>query len=193
VLTPTSEISGTGTLTPTTDISSTGTLTPTTAPEQPAPAPAPSGGQIPAASANPNLQLVDIGAQLSANGWGYTYPNANYVVVLGKQVGAFTAQGSYVHVLVVVANNTGTDQPLPANFFALKDAQGNVYAGQPQVSSALVQRGVNADKGMEDPIPANGVGTSVYLVFDVPSGAQNLTLFAAGNNGQGWQVLNAVP
>jgi hypothetical protein len=191
VLTPTSEISSTGTLTPTTDITSTGTLTPTTAPEQPAPAPA--GGAIPPPSANPNLQLVDIGVQLSANGWSYTYPNANYTLVIGKQAGGFTAQGNYIHVLAVVANNTGTDQPLPANFFALKDAQGNVYPAQPQVSSALVQRGVNADKGMEDPIPANGVQTSVYLVFDVPSGAQNLTLFAAGNNGQGWLVLNAVP
>lgn len=191
VLTPTTEISGTSTLTDTAPISGTDVLTPTTAPDQPAPAPA--GGPIPAAAANPNLQAVDIGAQLSANGWGYTYPSANYAVVLGKQIGSFTAQGNYVHVLVVVANNTGADQPLPANFFALKDAQGNVYGGQPQVSSALVQRGINADKGMEDAIPANGVGTSVYLVFDVASGAQNLTLFAAGNNGQGWQVLSAVP
>jgi hypothetical protein len=55
-----------------------------------------------------------------------------------------------------------------------------------------VQRGINADKGMEDPIPANGVPTSVYLVFDVPPGAPGLTLFASGNNGQGWP-LSIVP
>ena len=91
-----------------------------------------------------------------------------------------------------MANNTGTAQPIPAGFFALKDAQGNVYAAQPQVSSAAVQRGVNADVGMEDPIPANGALTSVYLVFDVPPGTQGLFLFAAGKNDQGWP-LNVVP
>jgi hypothetical protein len=45
---------------------------------------------------------------------------------------------------------------------------------------------------MEDPIPANGSLTSVYLVFDVPPGAQGLFLFAAGKNDQGWP-LNVVP
>jgi len=93
---------------------------------------------------------------------------------------------------VFVSNNTGADQPVPANFFALQDAQGNVYTAQPQVSSAAVQRGFNADRGMEDPIPANGVSTSVYLVFDVTPGAQGLTLFASGKNDQGWP-LNIVP
>lgn len=157
------------------------------------PTPAPATQPPPPASANPNLQAVPIGAQLEANGWAYTYPSANYAVVLGKQIGNFTAQGAYVHVLMVVSNNSGTSQPLPASFFALKDAQGNVYNAQPQVSSALVQRGINADVGMEDAVPANGLPTSVYLVFDVTSGAQNLTLFAAGKNDQGWLVLSAVP
>ena len=55
-----------------------------------------------------------------------------------------------------------------------------------------MQRGFNADVGMEDAIPANGIQTSVYLVFDVPPGAQGLTLFAAGKNDQGW-ALNLVP
>jgi hypothetical protein len=179
-------ITSTGTTTTTVPVASNGE--PTAAPPA-----QPAGGNVPAAAANPNLQVVGIGEQLQANGWTYTYPNPNYVVVLGKQVGSFTANGNYVHVLAYVANNTGTDQPMPAGFFALKDAQGNVYPALPQASSAFVQRGVNADVGMEDAVPANGVLTSLYLVFDVPSGAQNLTLFAAGNNGQGWQVLNAVP
>jgi hypothetical protein len=157
----------------------------------PAPAPAPQG-QIPAPVANPNAQPVSIGTQLDANGWIYTYPDASYAVVRGKQIGSFTAQGTYLHVLAWVGNNTGTAQPIPAGFFALKDAQGNVYVGQPQVSSAAVQRGVNADAGMEDPIPANGALTSVYLVFDVPPGAQGLFLFAAGKSDQGWP-LNVVP
>jgi hypothetical protein len=192
-------LTGTASITPTTALTSTAGITPTTAltdttgatPPPPPPQPA-AQGQIPAPAANPNAQPVSIGTQLDANGWVFTYPDASYVLVRGKQIGSFTAQGTYLHVLVWVANNTGTAQPLPAGFFALKDAQGNVYAGQPQVSSAAVQRGVNADVSMEDPIPANGALTSVYLVFDVPPGAQGLFLFAAGKNDQGWP-LNVVP
>ena len=188
----TGNVSGTVELTPTTTLTGTTALTPTAAVE-PAPAPQPGGpAPIPAPAANPNAQPVSIGTQLEANGWTYTYPDASYVLVLGKQVGSFTAKGTYLHVLVWVANNTGTAQPIPANFFALKDAQGNVYVGDPKVSSAAVQRGINADAGMEDQIPANSALTSVYLVFDVPPGAQGLMLFAAGKNDQGWP-LNVVP
>jgi len=183
-ITPTALLTGTAGITPTTSLTDTTGTTP-------APAPAPQG-QIPAPVANPNAQPVSIGTQLDANGWIYTYPDASYAVVRGKQIGSFTAQGTYLHVLAWVGNNTGTAQPIPAGFFALKDAQGNVYVGQPQVSSAAVQRGVNADAGMEDPIPANGALTSVYLVFDVPPGAQGLFLFAAGKSDQGWP-LNVVP
>jgi len=190
VLTGTGGITPTSTLTDTAGITPTSTLTDTGGtPVQPQPT---TQGQIPAPVANPNAQPVSIGTQLEANGWIYTYPDASFVLVLGKQVSSFTAQGTYLHVLVWVGNNTGTAQPIPANFFALKDAQGNVYVGQPQVSSAAVQRGINADASMEDPIPANGALTSVYLVFDVPPGAQGLFLFAAGKNDQGWP-LNVVP
>jgi len=191
VLTDTTDITPTTTLTDTTGITPTTTLTDTTGtpPVQPQPAPQ---GQIPAPVANPNAQPVSLGTQLDANGWVFTYPDASYVLVRGQQIGSFTAKGTYLHVLVWVGNNTGTAQPIPAGYFALKDAQGTVYVGQPQVSSAAVQRGVNADAGMEDAIPANGVLTSVYLVFDVPPGAQGLFLFAAGKSDQGWP-LNVVP
>jgi hypothetical protein len=191
VLTNTTGITPTTVLTNTTGITPTTPLTDTagTPPVQPQPA---AQGQIPAPAANPNAQPVSLGTQLDANGWVYTYPDASYVLVRGKQIGSFTAQGTYLHILVWVGNNTGTAQPIPAGFFALKDAQGTVYVGQPQVSSAAVQRGVNADAGMEDAIPANGGLTSVYLVFDVPPGAQGLFLFAAGKNDQGWP-LNVVP
>lgn len=177
-------------ITPTTEMTTT---VPIATAGQPTAAPAPGGQPVPPIAANPNMQPVALGTALEANGWRYTYPNAAYTALIGKQAGGFTAQGTYVHVLMVVANNTGSDQPVPAGFFALKDAQGNVYPALPQVSSVLVQRGVNADVGQEDAVPANGLDTSVYLVFDVPSGAQNLMLFAAGKNDQGWPVLNAVP
>ena len=183
---------GTGVLTGTTGITPTTPLTGTTGTTPPAPPQPAAQGPIPAPVANPNAQPVSLGTQLDANGWIFTYPDASYVLVRGKQIGSFTAQGTYLHVLVWIGNNTGTAQPIPAGFFALKDAQGNVYVGQPQVSSAAVQRGVNADASMEDAIPANGALTSVYLVFDVPPGAQGLFLFAAGKNDQGWP-LNVVP
>jgi hypothetical protein len=92
-----------------------------------------------------------------------------------------------------VANNSGSDQPLPPDFFVLKDAQGRIYRPQPPVSSAYVIRGVNADISMEDSVPANGLITSIPLLFDVTPGATNLVLFAGGNTGQGWQVLESVP
>jgi hypothetical protein len=192
VLTGTTGITPTTTLTDTTGITPTTTLTDTTGTTPPPQTQPATPGQIPAPVANPNAQPVSIGTQLDANGWVYTYPDASFVLVRGKQIGSFTAQGTYLHVLVWVGNNTGTAQPIPAGFFALKDAQGTVYPAQPQVSSAAVQRGINADAGMEDAIPANGALTSVYLVFDVPPGAQGLFLFAAGKNDQGWP-LNVVP
>jgi hypothetical protein len=200
VPTPVGQLGGSGVptdttgITPTNALTGTAGITPTTTTDAAPPvAPQPAAqGQIPAPVVNPNAQPVSIGTQLDANGWIFTYPDASYVLVRGKQIGSFTAQGTYLHVLVWVGNNTGTAQPIPASYFALKDAQGAVYVGQPQVSTAAVQRGVNADAGMEDAIPANGALTSVYLVFDVPPGAQGLFLFAAGKNDQGWP-LNVVP
>ena len=190
VLTGTTGITPTTALTDTTGITPTTALTDTTG--TPPVQPPAVQGPIPVPIANPNAQPVSLGTQLDANGWVYTYPDASYVLVRGKQIGSFTAQGTYLHILVWVGNNTGTAQPIPAGYFALKDAQGTVYVGQPQVSSAAVQRGVNADAGMEDAIPTNGALTSVYLVFDVPPGAQGLFLFAAGKADQGWP-LNVVP
>jgi hypothetical protein len=160
-------------------------LQPTAVPAPPQPT------VIPAEAANP--APVGVGTVLQADGWNYTYPQANYAVVLGKQVNGQTAQGNFVHVLGWIANGTGKDQVLPADFFVLKDAQGRVYNALPSVSSALVARGATADIGLEDNVPANGVTTSVYLVFDVPSGATNLVLFARTNPTQGFKVLDLVP
>jgi hypothetical protein len=158
---------------------------------QPTAVPAPQPTVIPAEAANP--APVGVGTVLQADGWNYTYPQANYAVVLGKQVNGQTAQGNFVHVLGWIANGTGKDQVLPADFFVLKDSQGRVYNALPTVSSALVVRGATADIGLEDNVPANGVTTSVYLVFDVPSGATNLVMFSRTNPTQGFKVLDLVP
>ena len=132
----------------------------------------------------------------TTHGWSFTFPgicSGSCGTVFGPQIGSFNAQGTYVVVLVLVGNNTGKDQPLPANYFVLKDDQGRIYNAQPQASSAYVQRGVNADIGMEDAVPANGLPTSVPLVFDINHGATNLVLFATGKTDQGWKLLDSVP
>jgi hypothetical protein len=116
-----------------------------------------------------------------------------YALALGPRVGNFTAEkGAFLHVLVFVANNSGTAQPLPRDFFVLKDAQGRVYQARPEVSSAAVRPGVNADVGHETAIPANGLTTSVYLVFDVAPDATDLMLFARNKPDQGFLVIGAV-
>lgn len=194
-LTDTGGVAGSGSVTDTTGLTNTGTVTDTGTPaggENPQPT---AQTQPPAAGnlGQANPAAVNVGDVLQVNNWSYTFPNAAYAAVLGKQVGGFTANGQYVLVLVNVANGTGADQPLPADFLVLKDAQGNAYVPQPQVSSAYVIRGVNADIGQEDAVPANGLFTSVPLIFDVPSGASNLVLFSSAKTDQGWTVLNVVP
>lgn len=171
-------------------VTPTDVLAPTPAPDVP-PTPAPASDL---AGVTPNI--APVGATFDANGWTYSYPNIcgfACATVLGPQVGGFTAQGTYIIVLASVANNTGTSQPVPPDFFVLKDAQGNVYQPLPQVSSAYVQRGINADIGMEDAVPANGVLTSLPLLFDVKRGSTDLVLFTRPKPDQGWLVLNAVP
>jgi hypothetical protein len=154
---PTASLSGTGpfgsTATPPPLFSGAPVATP---PMPGAPTPTQAG------LANANPAPVDPGTQLEVNGWIYSSPDicgGTCAVVIGPQVGSFTAQpgNAYITALVFVANNTGTPQPLPPNFFVVKDAQGNIYNPQPDVSSAYVIRGVNADIGMEDQVPANGV------------------------------------
>ncbi|MFL5802299.1 MAG: tetratricopeptide repeat protein [Roseiflexaceae bacterium] len=182
-LPPTAERPPTAELAPTSELPPTPEAAPPTAP--------------PAADiSNANPQPVAVGAELSANGWRFTFPGiclGSCATVLGPQVSNFTAKGTYVVVLVLVANDTGTAQPIPADFFVIKDAQGRIYNALPQVSSAYAQPGINADISMETPVPANGTFTSVPLLFDIEHGATNLMLFARSKPDQGWPVLDSVP
>ena len=184
-------------ITPTTTLTDTAGITPTTTADrygrcsaaQPQPA---AQGQIPAPVANPNAQPVSLGTQLDANGWIYTYPDASYVLVLGKQIGSFTAQGTYLHVLVWVGNNTGTAQPIPAGFFALKDAQGTVYAGQ--AASLQRRRAARSQCRREHGRCHPSQWRANQCISGVRCAArrQGLFLFAAGKPDQGWP-LNVVP
>jgi hypothetical protein len=196
VLTATQDPGVTSPVTETTPVTDTGApVEPTPAPPTEAtaaPPPPPPAGDPAAANPAP----VEVGAVLEANGWSYTFPGIcglSCAAVVGPQIGGNTAQGTYAVVLVSVANNTGTDQPLPADFFVLKDEQGRVYNALPAVSSAYAIPGVNADLSQETAVSANGVLTSMPLVFDVNPGATNLVLFSPYKQDQGWPALSAVP
>ena len=185
-------VTNTGGLTNTGTVTTTGGTT-NAGPAAPTAVPAPPAGNSPdPATANP--QVVGIGTQLNAAGWGYTYPNATYAASLGGNVGGQAAQkGRFVVVLAYVTNNTGTAQAIPADLFVLKDAQGRVYTTNAAASKAYTQPGINADKSLADQLPADGVTYSVALVFDVNPGSTNLVLFTRPNQAQGFQVLNSVP
>ncbi|MEM8533238.1 MAG: hypothetical protein AAGF95_20525 [Chloroflexota bacterium] len=141
-------------------------------------------------------ELVPVATILESNGWSYAFPGNCFGgcgALVGPQIGGFTAQGNYLVILLQVANGTGTPQPIPADFFVLTDAQGQAYNPLPDVSAAYVIPGVNADLSMQSTVPANGVLTSIALVFDVPSGATDLLVFARSNTNQSWLAFNAVP
>ena len=141
-------------------------------------------------------EIVPIATILESNGWSYAFPGNCFGgcgALVGPQIGGFTAQGNYLVVLLQVANGTGNPQPIPADFFVLTDAQGRGYNPLPDVSGAYVIPGINSDLSMQSNVPANGVLTSVALVFDVPPGATDLLVFARSNTNQGWLAFNTVP
>lgn len=137
------------------------------------------------------MQLVSRGDNLRVDGWSYSYLNSNYAVYIGTQAGGQTAQGEFLSILVFVSNGTEKTQALPSDFFVVRDAQGRSYTQIPKLSNALVERGVNADVGLQDPILNNNAAASVYLVFDVSKDATDLMLIAHNNPYQGW-ALNPV-
>ncbi|NJN68420.1 MAG: hypothetical protein HC884_17755 [Chloroflexaceae bacterium] len=191
----------TGEATPPDGETATGPTTPplpfeTATPETPREVPpetatGPSPQAVPDASAA-NPAIVSPNTPLESNGWLYDFQQQTYATPIFGNIGSFQPQGRFVLVLLMVVNRTGVTQPLPADFLVLKDAQGRVYPTLPTVSSAYVVRGVNADLSQEDPVPANGLVTSVALFFDVALDATDLTLFAPGHPDQGWRVLERV-
>jgi hypothetical protein len=197
-LTPTDQAAGTngGTtepISPTGEIAPGGTITDTTvtSPTVEAP-PAPdtqAPGPDPAAAAP---ALVPANTPLEVDGWLYDFNQPTYAAPIVGGLGSFQPQGRFVVVLVFIANRSGTAQPIPPDFFVLKDAQGRVSTPLPDVSNAYVQRGINADLSQTDPIPADGLTRSVALIFDVAPDATDLVFFARNNPNQGWLVLSGV-
>lgn len=154
--------------------------------------PLPSAQELPQATPS----LVSIGTVLEANGWGYSFPNICTIscATVADQIGGYTADGRYVIILVVVINRTGIKQPMPVDFFAMRDAQGQIYQQLPKISDAYHKAyRFMADRSIVDDIPADALQTSIPLIFDVPLGASNLILFSRYNQNQGWLVLNKIP
>ncbi|MBU6333131.1 MAG: hypothetical protein KGS47_01910 [Chloroflexi bacterium] len=164
---------------------------PPTATIEPTPTPTPIPTQVPPEQAAPTL--LQAGEVANAGGWSYTLMPGYVYGAVGNVIGGNTAQGQYAVVLALVSNKTGIDQPVPQEFFVLKDAAGGVYPARPDLAQIYVQRGATADIALGDVLPANETPTSVMLIFDVPPGATSLVLFSRENTTQGWLAVASVP
>ncbi|WP_322814130.1 hypothetical protein [Chloroflexus sp.] len=171
---------------------------PTVAPvEEPAPEPTPEPTPEPIPpTPDPVLAspaLVSPGTELTSNGWAYDFNQPTYAApIIGPLNGITPNNGRFVVVLVFVRNTTGQDQPVPLDFFVLKDAQGRVWTPRLDASDAYLIRGINADLSHSEPVPADGFVRSVAILFDVAPDATDLVFFARSNPGQGWLVLRRV-
>ncbi len=152
-------------------------------PEQPQPP------QLAVDPAIANPGLVDPNTVLESNGWFYNFPTSIYASPLPSPLGGLQARGQFALVLTFVSNGTGQDQPIPPDFFVLKDAQGRVYFPSVEASAAYRASGGVADVNYGDIIPSDGVTRSVPVVFDVAPDASGLVFFAPSNAAQGWLVL----
>jgi hypothetical protein len=157
---------------------------PAATPEPPAPSGDPAVSAIPA--------IVQPNTPLNSNGWTYNFSQPNYATSIIGTLNGIQPQGRFVVVLMLVNNASGQPQTIPADFFVLKDSQGRVYNSLPNVSTAYVIPGVNADLSQEQQIPVDGGNYSVALLFDVAPDATNLVFFARSKPDQGWQVLSSV-
>lgn len=142
----------------------------------------------------PPVMLLNRDATLTLDGWEYgLYPDPN--VVNGPiALAGVPPKGTYVIVLVTVANNTGKVQPLPANFFALLDDQGRRYDVNVERSMKVYDNapGSASDLGISNDVEANGVKTSIVLIYDVNLDATNLRLYGGSNLSQGWVIIDKV-
>lgn len=187
-ITDTGTVGGTGPITDTGTVSGTGEVALPT-PAEPTVAPPTSGGDL----AGVQPAIVPANSPLESGGWLYDFNRPTYAAPIAGGLGSVQPQqGRFVVVLMFLANNTGTAQAVPADFFVLKDAQGRVYSASPDASNAYVQRGVNADLSQTDAIPPDGLTRSVALIFDVAPDARDLVFFARSKTDQGWLVLSSV-
>ena len=140
-----------------------------------------------------NPAIMKANTPLQSEDWIYDFNQPTYAAAIIGDLGQFSPQnGRFVVVLMFAINNTGTPQPIPGNFFVLRDAQGRFWEARPEVSTAYTVPGQNADLAHTSPLPFDGISYSVSIVFDLPPDATDLVLFARSNPAQGWLVLRSV-
>lgn len=161
----------------------------------PTPVPPPPPAAQPLDLANANPSILPANTPLESNGWLYDFNNPSHVNIVYNPLAGKTAQGRFVIVFAMTVNRTGKAQPLPADFFVLKDAQGRVYHSLIWASTAYLNRfdyGSGGNVSQEQPVPADGITYGVPMIFDVAPDATNLVFFASSKPDQGWLVRGSV-
>ena len=141
--------------------------------------------------------VVSEAETLSDSGWTY---GVRSPLVAGDRTAKLgdvpASNGRYFVIVVVVANASGNEQAIPAEFFVLKDAQGRTYNVNVERTNALMNigggRGVVSDIIVGDSVPNGSALLSMALIFDVHADASNLTLYGGKNLSQGWLVAASV-
>lgn len=133
----------------------------------------------------------------TAEGWEY---GVRSPVIAGNRTARFPntppQNGAYYVVVVLVQNSTGTDQPIPANFFVLQDDQGRTYNVNVERTQELLNigggRGVVSDIDIGDVVYNGGALQSIALIFDIHADSTNLRLYGGSNRGEGWLIAETV-
>lgn len=181
----------------------TTTVPPATAAPSPAASPAPSASAIPASPA-PSASAIPaspapsaapaglpLGTILDVDGWSATLLRPDYALSLDGSIGGIQPAGRFVLTILAVSNNSAAPRRLPADFFALSDAQGRRYSPLPGASSAFLTaygRGQYGDLALEDEVEALSGMRTIPVLFDVPPDASGLTLNVSGAAGAGWPI-----
>ena len=140
-----------------------------------------------------NPAIVSANTPLQSEGWIYDFNQPTYAAAIIGNLGQYSPKsGQFVVVLMFAINSTGIVQPIPGNFFVIKDAQGRIWEARPEVSAAWAIPGQNADLAHTSPLRPDGITYSVPIVFDVAPDTTDLVLFARSNPSQGWLILRSV-
>lgn len=160
----------------------------------------PRATMTPAATFTPTpapVVVVGEAETLSDSGWTY---GVRSPLIAGDRTGKLgdvaPKNGRYYVVVVVVANTSGADRAIPADFFVLSDDQGRVYNVNVERTNTLMNigggRGVVSDIIVEDNVPNGSALLSMALIFDVNADATNLKLYGGTNRTQGWLIAPSV-
>lgn len=133
----------------------------------------------------------------SAEGWQY---GVRSPIIAGDRTSRFPntppQNGAYYVVVVLVQNGTGTDQPIPADFFVLQDDQGRTFNVNIERTQELLTigggRGLVADIDVSDIVYNGGALQTISLIFDVNVDATNLRLYGGSNRSEGWLIAETV-